>query len=307
MLSIIIPARNEKFLGQTVNELLQKATGQIEVIAVLDGYWPDPPLPDDSRLKVIHFGRSRGMRAAINAGVAIATGEFIMKIDGHCMLDHGYDEKLQEDCDQQTVVIPRRKRLDADLWQIQDVGKPDVDYEYLSFPDDPKDFGGAGLNGKIWTERINERKALLIDENMSFQGSCWFMHKSYFHFLELMDEGDYGPFWNEAQEIGLKAWLSGGRVIVNKKTWYAHLHKGKKHGRGYRLEESALIKGAEHTKKWMTQKNWRKQTLPLSSLIERFWPVPTWTDEGLKQLKAHEDTLFSKQGDTTNHNSARAI
>lgn len=288
MVSIVIPARNEQFLQKTIDDLLTKAHGDVEVIAVLDGYWPNPPLTDDPRLKVIHFGESKGMRNAINAAVAVAQGEFIMKIDGHCMVDEGYDVKLQEECDEKTVVIPRRKRLDAENWCIQDVGKPDVDYEYLSYPDNPADFGGAGLNGRIWTERAKESAHIMIDDNMSFQGSCWFMRKTYFHFLELMDEHDYGPFWNEAQEIGLKAWLSGGRVVTNKKTWYAHLHKGKKYGRGYHLNSQWLTKGAEHTKRWMTQKNWHKQIHPLSSLIEHFWPVPTWTQEALDTLKKHE-------------------
>ena len=42
----------------------------------------------------------------------------------------------------------------------------------------------------------------------------------------------YGPFTQEAQEISNATWLSGGRVMVNKKTWYAHYHKGHR-GKGY--------------------------------------------------------------------------
>ncbi len=282
MISIIIPSRNEQFLQKTIEDVLAKAKGDIEVIAVLDGYWT--ALRDDKRVKIIHKGESKGMRAGINSGVAIARGEFIMKLDGHCMVDEGFDVKLAEDCEDNWVVIPRRKRLDAENWCIQDVGKPDVDYEYLSFPDNPADFGGKGLNGRIWTERALERKDILIDENMSFQGSGWFMKKSYFEFLELMDEENYGTFWNEAQEIGLKAWLSGGKVMTNKKTWYAHLHKGKKYGRGYNLDHSQTIKGATHTNKWLRDKNWHKQTLPFKWLIEKFWPVPTWPEDYEKRI-----------------------
>jgi len=120
---------------------------------------------------------------------------------------------------------------------------------------------------------------VLIDENLSFQGSGWFMKKEYFNFLELMDQEGYGKFWNEAQEIGLKAWLSGGRVLVNKSTWYAHLHKGKKYGRGYRMEEGWLQQGRKKTNEWLIfGKAWHKQTLPLEWLIEKFKPVPTWHD-----------------------------
>ena len=278
MVSIVIPSRNEKFLQNTIDDLLKNAEGEIEIIVILDGYMPE--LKKDDRVRFIHRGTPMGMRNGINAAVAISRGEYILKIDAHCMVDKGFDVKLAADCEDNWVVVPRRKRLDADNWCIQDVGKPDVDYEYLSFPDNPADFGGPGLNGKIWTERAKERKDILIDDNMSFQGSCWFMKKSYFYELELMDEENYGAFWNEAQEIGLKAWLSGGRVVTNKKTWYAHLHKGKKHGRGYRMDGSWLTKGATFTKNWLTfGKAWHKQTLPIEWLIEKFKPVPTWHDK----------------------------
>lgn len=280
--SVVIPSRNEQFLHNTIQDLLKNSRGDLEIIAILDGYWPPADqIIQDPRVKYLHRGESRGMRNGITSGVDIATGEFIMKIDGHCMLDEGFDTKLIADCDRDWVVVPRRKRLDAENWCIQDVGKPDIDYMYLSYPDNPSDFGGSGINGKVWEEKNRDPKLkeILIDDLMSSQGSMWFMHKDYFHYLELMNEKDYGTFWNEFQEIGLNCWLSGGRVVVNKKTWYAHLHKGKKFGRGYFLDEKELIKGATHTKLWLTQKNFTKQIYDLAWLIEKFWPVPTWPED----------------------------
>jgi glycosyltransferase involved in cell wall biosynthesis len=282
MISVVIPARNERFLQNTVTDLLTKSQGDIEVIVVLDGYWPTPALIDDHRVRIIHRGEARGMRAGINAGVAIARGEYILKTDGHCLWDEGYDVKLIADCEKNWVVTPRRKRLDPEKWEVQDVGKPDIDYMYLSYPEDPNDWGGPGLNGKVWEEknRNESLKSILVDDLMSSQGSAWFMHKDYFYELELMDEDNYGPFWNESQEIFLKAWLSGGRCIVNKKTWYAHLHKGKTYGRGYRLPENWLQQGSGYTRNWLTMgKAWHKQTKPIEWLIEKFGDVPGWPEE----------------------------
>lgn len=297
MISIVIPSRNEKFLANTIEDLVKNAEGEIEIIAVLDGYWPESQLPDYPNLVILHRGEAQGMRPGINSAVAIAKYDYIMKIDAHCMVGPGFDKILLADMQDNWVVIPRRKRLDADNWCIKDVGKPDVDYEYLSFPSDPKDFGGPGLNGKIWTERALARKDILIDENVSFQGSCWFMKKSYFYELELMDDKSYGSFWNEAQEIGLKCWLSGGKVMTNKKTWYAHLHKGKTHGRGYNLDHRLLTQGAVHTKKWFNFKEaWHKQTLPLEWLIERFSPMPTWPeDKNLWKLEKQQNQEKTSQ------------
>jgi glycosyltransferase involved in cell wall biosynthesis len=284
--SIVIPSRNEQFLNPTISSLLERAEGDIEVIPVLDGYWPDPII-DHPQVRYIHRGSPKGMRAAINAGVALAKGEFILKTDGHCLFGEGYDEILQADCDEDWVVTPRRDRLDAEQWCIQDTGKPPIDYMYLSYPDDPSDFGGPGLNGKVWEERNNDPalKSVLIDDLMSAQGSAWFMSRKFFDHLDLMDETNYGSFWNEAQSIMMKAWTSGGRCIVNKNTYYCHLHKGKTYGRGYSLSNATLNQGARFTKKWITNSAWNeKQVRPFSWLIEHFWPIPGWPDDWREKL-----------------------
>jgi len=45
-LTILIPARNEIFLLNTIQDILQHIEGDTEIIAVLDGAWADPPIPD---------------------------------------------------------------------------------------------------------------------------------------------------------------------------------------------------------------------------------------------------------------------
>lgn len=283
LISVIIPSRNERFLYKTIKDLLTKATEEIEIIPILDGYWLSPKeIVDDPRVKYIHFSKSRGMRNAINSGARIAKGEFLMKLDAHCMLKEGFDEILKADCKDDWVVIPKRKRLEPETWTLRDVKKPDMDYMFLTYPNSDEAWGGREFSGREWREKNSdpELKAKLIDDAMSFQGSCWFMKKKYFDWLELMDEDNYGKFYKEAQEIGLKCWLSGGRVIRNKKTWYAHLHKGKKYGRGYHLS-----KGQDcnvYMRRWLRGKVWHKQKYKLRHLIEHFWPVPTWPEDYLE-------------------------
>ncbi|MHC4728178.1 MAG: hypothetical protein ACYS17_13230, partial [Planctomycetota bacterium] len=63
-LSIIIPARNEMFLKQTVENILENIEGDTEVIAVLDDYWPDPPIKDNPRVRIIKNTTPIGQRAA---------------------------------------------------------------------------------------------------------------------------------------------------------------------------------------------------------------------------------------------------
>lgn len=288
LLSVVIPSRNEQFLKKTILDLLEKATQEIEVIAVLDGYWPaTEDIIQDDRVHYIHFSSVIGMRGCINAGVAMAKGKYILKTDGHCMFAPGFDEVLKSDHQDDWVQIPRRKRLEPETWTLRDVEKPDMDYMFLTYPNDDTDWGGREFSGREWREknRDQELKKVLIDDAMSFQGSAWFMTKEYFEWLELMDEQSYGSFWKEAQEIGFKCWLSGGRVVRNKKTWYAHLHKGKKYGRGYRLDKSGNDEHRQNIERWLNEKMWHKQKYPMSYLIRKFPDCPMWTEERIKEAE----------------------
>lgn len=288
--TVIIPSRSEQFLNPTIRDLLAKAAGHIEVIACLDGYWQrdGDAIIDHPQVRYIHRGTPRGMRAGINAAAALAQGDYLLKTDAHCSFSEGWDDILTQDCDDDWVVVPRRDRLDAENWCLQDTGKPPIDYMYLSYPDDPADWGGPGLNGKPWEERNRDEalRAVEVDDLMSAQGSAWFMHRPYFDHLELMDEANYGSFWSEFQEIGMAAWLGGGRVIVNKRVRQLHLHKGKTYGRGYSLSKETLNQGSRYAKRWMMNDAWnpKKQTRPFSWLIEKFWPVPSWPDTWREQL-----------------------
>lgn len=265
--SIVLPSRNEPHLRKTIDTLLENAKGNIRIIAILDGWWDKyENLSNDRRVSYIHFSEARGMRAGINAGVAVSRSEYIMKLDAHCIVGKSYDEILKENCKDNWVVVPRRYALDVDTWEIEKRtdNKYPLDYMYLS-----KD-----LHGEVWKDRDRERKDVIIDDLMSSQGSCWFMKKSWFEYLELMDEDTYGMFWNEFQEIGLKAWLGGGEVKVNKGTWYAHWHKTE--GRGYNLPREEKEKAQSMVDKWKSGKVWHKQKHDLQWLVDKFSPVPTW-------------------------------
>jgi len=281
--SVVIPARNEQFLPPTIEDLVRNARANTEIIAVLDGYWPER-MVEANNVHYIHHTEPRGMRGAINAGAALARGKYLMKCDGHCAFDEGYDEKLMADLEPDWVAVPRRYSLDAEAWKRREGRRIPHDYLYLCYPNDPNDFGGPSLKGKDWVPRDRDQalKAIEIDDLMSAQGSSWFMHRDYFYWLDLLDEENYGHFSNEFQEIGLKVWLSGGRVIRNKKTWYAHLHKGRRYGRGWLLRPDVLDKGATFTNRWMDGRNWRKQDRDIRWLVDKFWPVPTWPAESVR-------------------------
>ncbi len=300
MVSIIISSRVDQYLQQTIDDLLAKAEGEIEIIVVLDGYWPNPIIRDDPRVIILHQGMIHdniGMRGAINTASEVANGEYIMKIDEHCMVDQGFDVKLAADCEDDWVVIPRRYRLDADNWQIVEDGRPPIDYMYLAYPYERPYDRNCGLHGSEW--KRPERDHILIDDTMSWQGSCWFLKKSYWDkLLYPLDDKNYGPFTQEAQEIGNKVWLSGGRLVVNKKTWYAHFHKGSK-GKGYgfsreqyRRHEAAKERGRLYCiEYWLNTKDYKHD---FEWLLQKFWPVPTWPEDWKERIKLDAEKDWSK-------------
>ncbi len=86
-LSIIIIGRNEEFMGKTIEDVLEHTSEQTEVIAVLDGFLPDPVFKYNSRITIIYNPVSVGQRAAVNQGVRLSNSKYVMKLDAHCAVD----------------------------------------------------------------------------------------------------------------------------------------------------------------------------------------------------------------------------
>lgn len=217
-LSVIIPDYKDPLLQKTIDSLFESSQlgDQLEVIAVMDGCWT--PLRDDDRLVIVHLGRNRGMRGAINAGVRVARGEFIMRTDEHCMFGPGYDRILTETCEPNWIVTATRYFLDPVEWERMDM-EP-VNYEKLVIQD------GVKFAGQRWSSREEERKNIMIDETMAMQGSMWVMPHVWWDKVigELQTEG-YGPSYQDSHEMIFKTWKAGGKMMLNKNTWFAHKHR----------------------------------------------------------------------------------
>lgn len=299
MLSVVIPSRSPEYLQKTIDSLLSNAEGEIEIIVVLDGIWPNPAVKPDERVIIVHHGtvhNSPGMREAVNKGMALARGKYVMKIDEHCTVDKGFDVKLAQDCEDNWVVIPRRYRLDVEAWKLIEDGRPPVDYMYIAYPYERPNDKTCGLHGAEW--KRPERAGILIDDTMSWQGSCYFMTKKHWDWLGGLDSEAYGPFTQEAQEIGNKTLLGGGRLVVNKKTWYAHWHKGK-NGKGYGFSNAQYQEHMKGTEKgrlfcidyWINNK-WEDRVHDFEWLLEKFGPVPTWPENWKEKLEIDKKTAY---------------
>src|SRR3990167_84849 len=219
-LSCIIPSYKDPLLMKTINSLLVNSQlgNQLEIIAIWDGYYPTFEIINDDRVRYIHLGKNRGMRGAINAGVDIAQGEFLMRTDEHCMFAEGFDKEITDVCQPNWIITARRYFLDPVKWEVMDI--PHIDYEKLVIQN------GIKFAGQRWRDRDKERKNIAIDETMAMQGSCWVMPRAWFQKVvgELQTEG-YGPSYQDSHEMIFKTWQNGGKMMLNKNTWFAHKHR----------------------------------------------------------------------------------
>lgn len=292
MLSIVIPSKNEIFLQKTILDVLEKATGEIEVLPILDGYEPpNHEIVTDPRVRYIklpsvHYSQKR---QGINKAISEAKGKYVMSLDAHCMMAIGFDVQLINDHQPNWVQIPRRHRLDAENWslQLQSDNRPPIDYEYIMWP---LQFNPVALHGFKWDARTRDRSNLTIDDTVQFQGSCWFMTKKWFQKMGFMQVEGYTGWGQEAEEISLTTWKNGGRVVTNKNTWYAHLHKGPKYGRMYHLSRDENRRSYEYSyNKWVIE---NKDFF--ASLIEKFGPMPGWPQDWKNQLWPENKTIIKQ-------------
>jgi glycosyltransferase involved in cell wall biosynthesis len=227
MLSVVIPSYKDKYLYNTVLSILDNFTGEFEVIPVFDGYEPKTPIVSDSRIRPVYLQENKGMREAINAGIEASKGEHIMRTDEHCMFAKGFDEAILEGMQPNWIVTAVRYFLDPENWAVMDT-EP-IYYEKLIVKESPKKF--ASLR---WTARTQERRHVMLDENMAMQGSMWVMPRSWWdEVIGRLDSAGYGTHYQDTIEMLFKTWRAGGKLMLNKNTWYAHKHRGFKRTHHY--------------------------------------------------------------------------
>lgn len=274
--SILIPARGEtkENLGRTLKSIYDNATGEFEVIVGLNGQpWTEiEPYPN---LRVIRLDDNIGIKGMINLLALLAKGKYIYKSDAHCSFSKGFDEVLQQDMQDDWIVTPRFYVLDGRTWGWQD--DRFYDYFYLSCPfTDPKGFRFKA--GGHWGERTKERLegmyalALAIDETPQIHGSGWMMTKDrYFELGGFPLQDPYGhaqePLW-----LALRNQLEGGKCMVNKNAWYAHLHQDSK-SRGYSEDKN------ETEKTYNIVATTFMKDPRMMEWLEKNMPMPSWNSD----------------------------
>jgi len=313
-LSICIPARNEMFLARTVQDILENKEDATEIIVGLDGQWANPPIPQHPDVNIIYVPESIGQRGITKMCARLSKAKYIMKADSHCSFDKGFDRKMLEGFEKtgdNVTMVPIMRNLHAFDWKCHRCG-----WTKYQGPT-PKICPDCNTSDKIrhkmrWIGKHNpqstsfsfdtrphfqyfedykHREPYITDkktgftETMSLQGSCFMMTREKYFDLNIDDES-LGSWGNQGISVACKTWLSGGKVIVNHSTWYAHMFRTQGGDFGFPW----LNKGrdTQRTKANVRKQIWLgrlpHQKYPISWLIERFMPVNGWTIEDIAKL-----------------------
>ncbi len=327
-LSILIPARSEMFLDRTVEDILKNIEADTEIIAVFDGDWADPPIPKHDRVNIIKLNKSIGQRASANLACSLSRAKYVMKVDAHCSFDKGFDRKMLQafkKTGDNVTMVPVMRNLWAFDWKCyhcgwkkyqgptpkkcEDCGRSDrirrkmvwkgkTNPQSTSYCFDPSPKFSYFNEYKKRPEYKKDKREHEITETMSLQGSCFMISRDKYWELKVCDE-KIGSWGSQGIEVACKTWLSGGRVLVNHKTWYAHMFRtqGGDFGFPYSISGKDQKKAQQYARKLFFENKWPKQIHPLSWLVEKFWPVKHWTEEDLKNIKKNDSKFWDKKRD----------
>ena len=306
-LSILIPSRNEMFLARTVQDIFEHAEGKTQVIVGLDGQWANPPLQDNPNLTIVYYPESIGQRSLTNQLCRLSSAKYVMKVDAHCSFDQGFDVKMIEMFEKEgddITAVPIMKNMHVFDWvcseghrryqgpsgpcQESGCGKPTTrDIVWIAkqspqsksycFDSEPhfRYFGD-------WCKRGPYKKDLAekgYTETMSLQGSCFMSTRKKYWELGLCSE-DFPSWGSQGIQVACLTWLSGGRVLVNHKTFYGHLFRtaGGDFGFPYAQSGKNVDKAKKYAKELFYGNKFPRQILPSSWLLDKFWPVLGWDD-----------------------------
>ncbi len=293
--SVLIPAREEPYLLKTVADVLSKASGDIEIIVVFDGC-QRIALPGNDRVIVQHNHESVGTRKAVNDAARLATGEYLLKLDAHCMMSEGFDEVLTADhVDPTWVVTFPRYSLDPETWMR---GYGPIIYEYPIYPLPPgathvgamtpkkwlgpDGLGDRGKESYYWLER--QRENHVIDEISTCLGDCWFMRRDRFLDWGGFDE-QFAGMQSDNVEMSFKAWLSGGQLMIDKRAYHAHWWKSRAN-RTVPLDWKSIRLTQWQMTWYLSHDQWPKATRTFKWFVEHFWPIPGWPEDWERDFAA---------------------
>jgi hypothetical protein len=229
--SVIISDLFEMHLQRTIDNLNKTADGPIEIIVKTDN-------------------EGKGMRHMLNLAADEAQGEYLFKLDGHCIMTPHWDTIMKQTLENPNdMVVARIKNIDEKDWCMMDKG-----------------FGFVKINPDMGVIKCGDFTESDPDvmETMASIGCGWMIRRRRFNELE-QNWTRLGRYGQLGAEWALKVWLSGGRVLVHRDVTCGHLFRKQLVSGGVSTEDSRKLLGARFQMELGPQ-----QTRPLRWLADRF-------------------------------------
>lgn len=294
-LSIIIPSRNEEFLNRTVEDICKNKRGKTQVIVGLDGLWPHVSLQSHPDVVILFYPEPLGQRSITKQCVKLSKAKYIMKCDAHCAFDEGFDVKMMEKMEPDMTMIPVMRNLYAFDWVCPDghrryqspsgpcreCGKPtvkDIKWIAKTNPQSTAYRFDKTMHFQYWND-FGKKQTGDLTKTLSIQGSCWMMTRDKYWELDI-DSEDFGSWGQQGVEVACKTWLSGGRVLVNRTTWYAHMFRtqGGDFSFPYHNPQKEVEKNREISRELFQRNKWEGAKHSFEWLISKFNP-PEWEEK----------------------------
>ena len=291
-LTIVIPSRNELFLENTIADILAHSEADTDIIAVCDGNWSVTPIPDNNRLTLITHFESIGQRAATNEAVRLSKSKYIMKVDAHCAFDQGFDRKMIALMEDDITMIPVMRNLHAFDWVCENGHRRyqgpsgvceecklhterDIVWIAKTNPQSTAYRFDTDMHFQYWNDWGRKQKGDLT-ESLSIQGSCFMTTRDKYLELDLCSES-FNSWGQQGVEVACKTWLSGGRVMINRTTWYAHLFRtqGGDFSFPYQNPQSKVVENRVKSRELFAENKWDKAIHDFDWLLDKFNP-PDW-------------------------------
>lgn len=280
------------FLKRTIENILSNIQADTEIIAVLDGSWADPPIDDHDRVTLIHHAQSIGQRAATNEAARLSTAKYVVKCDAHCSFGRGFDRILLEDIQPDWTIVPKMYNLHAFDWlcpkghrryqgpsgPCTECGEPterDILWKAKKSPESTSMRFDTDLHFQYWPEYKKQQQGDLV-ETMSILGACFMLSRERYFALNICDEA-HGSWGQQGTEVACKTWLSGGRLICDKRTWFAHMFRTQGGDFGFPYPNPGIEQARQYSRDLWLNDKWDQAVHPLSWLIEKFNP-PGWSN-----------------------------
>jgi len=313
-LSILIPARNEMFVSNTVDDILKNKRGKTEIIVGLDGAWAEPGIIDHPDVKIIYVSESLGQRGMTNKLCRLSKAKYIIKCDAHCAFDEGFDVKMMDAMKghDDWTMVPVMRNLHAFDWVCKnghrryqgpsgpcnECGEP-TERDIVWYPKPSPQSTSYRFDKTLHFQYFNEFKKRPegqgdITPTMSLQGSFFMLTRDKYWELDICDE-KHGSWGQQGVEVACKTWLSGGQVMVNQKTWYAHMFRtqGGDFGFPYPQSQKQVEKAREYSRELWLGNKWPLAKHDLQWLIDKFSPVPDWESGTTKGIIYYTDNQLN--------------